>query len=179
MLVLQGRPFSHRRCAVLLRQVIHARQHLRHNAPLHLPLRRLALCSNCIDLICIATCALLLHVLPIHRIRYVLHSGRTFVWPPGTIMTLPPPCMRRCIGSPYHPLERLCRDEQIRTTGYGWDDLTLAFSLLVLLVIYGRKFSYALGHTYEDDAGRQRCSFLKELADLCLRFPCTNMENYL
>lgn len=56
-------------------------------------------------------------------------------------MTFPPPCMRSYIGSPYHPLERLCRDEQIRTTGYGWDDLTLAFSLLVLLVISERKLS--------------------------------------
>jgi hypothetical protein len=56
-------------------------------------------------------------------------------------MTFPPPCMRSYIGSPYHPLDRLCKAEHIRTTGCSSDDLTLAFSLLVLLVIYGRTFS--------------------------------------
>ena len=52
MLVLQGRPIRQRRCAVLLRQVIQACQHLRNDAALHLPLRALALCSDGVDLVC-------------------------------------------------------------------------------------------------------------------------------
>lgn len=62
-------------------QVVHAGQHLRHNAPLHLALRRLPLCSNCINFICTARTGMILSRI----LSHVAKSDNIYLCPPFLI----------------------------------------------------------------------------------------------